>query len=481
VTLRTGSPLGSWSRISALKNTANSRLRLYVPAVLLLAIAQFSADAAAQVVDAPAGPSPGELQCPHHRHSGASRHKHYHEEAFEPPSSEELAELPVQDEAPPQQVTLNGVVQRDASRPFSIALWGDSHVAANYFSEEMARALGVAQGRARPTFIPPTMDRSGVRLPIRKHCQSDGWDLEYAYVSRQTNVTFAKGLVNLKTSVPGSYLWVDFRVQPLVPDLRAVDVLFAPPAQGEKTAVGITVDDGAEQLVELEQGGGGLIHIHAQAVMSTLKLRLIEGSLVLQGFIPDYLEKPALNFDTFGIPGATAHGWKAVDAEYLRKRGGGTDYNLVILEYGTNEGNNRGFDPDKYAADLRATLQNLRHAYPESPCVLIGPTDRGVLVKRSRRKKNRRAPPPPANILKYSRIHQRIGNIQNTIAQEFSCSFWSWQDAMGGPGAAYRWLHRSPPLMARDLIHLTIPGYQLSARKFVSDIGLSKYLHQGAE
>ncbi len=432
-------------------------------------------NAIAQVVDISPGAFAGELQCPHKNYDAPSRSPGRGKDALEPPGGEELAALPAPNELPVQDVVL-GTSNHDPSRPFSIGLWGDSHIASDHFSEEMMRVLGYSRDRVQPTFIPPTMDRSGVRLPIRKYCQSDGWSFEYAYVSRQGGGAFAKGLANLKTNTPNSYLWVDFRAQRLtLPNLRDLEILFVPPAPGEKVLLGIIVDDGAEQVVELEPGGQGIIRVRPEQPISTVKLRLIEGSLILQGFIPHYVESPAIYFDTFGIPGATGLGWKAMDAGYFRKASDDAGYDLVILEYGTNEGNDRNFDPVKYESDLRASLQNLRRVYPESLCVLIGPPDRGVLLKRVRNGKKRHFTSSSADLLKYARIHQRIGSIQEAVGKQYACSYWSWQNAMGGAGAAYRWLHHSPSLMARDLTHLTVPGYQVSARTFASDINLSRY------
>ena len=42
---------------------------------------------------------------------------------------------------------------------------------------------------------------------------------------------------------------------------------------------------------------------------------------------------------------------------------------------------------------------------------------------------------------------------------------------MGGAGGAYRWQARQPALMARDLIHFTVPGYQRLAQRFAQDMG----------
>lgn len=458
-------------------NARRSMLEAILASMILsLAALPFPATAATQEVTVPAGPFLGELQCPDRNRTAPTRSPQRQEDLFEPPGNEDLAGLPIRDEAYPQDVFLGERKRTDPSKPFSIGFWGDSHAAAGYFSEELMRALGLTRDMVQPTFIPPTMDRSGVHLPIHKYCQSTGWSFEYAYTSGQANADYTKGLVNLKSNVPNSYLWVDFRLKPPAPGLRALDMLYVPPARGERTLVGISADDGAERIVGLDPEGNGVIHIRTERPVSIIKLRLIVGTLVLQGFVPRYVEKPALYLDTLGIPGATVRGWKASNSEYLRTRGNDISYDLVILEYGTNEGNDPNLDLGRYTADLRASLKNLRQVYPDSMCVLIGPTDRGVLVRRSSGQEHQYSIQPAKNFFHYSQIHQRIGELQAAIGREYSCAFWSWQDAMGGPGGAYWWLRHSPALMAKDLIHLSAPGYQLSARRFAVDTKLTNYV-----
>jgi hypothetical protein len=74
--------------------------------------------------------------------------------------------------------------------------------------------------------------------------------------------------------------------------------------------------------------------------------------------------------------------------------------------------------------------------------------------------------------LKYSKIHYEITQIQQIIGQEYACTSWSWQAAMGGMGGAYQWLYASPPLMSKYLTHLTISGYQKSAQEFIKSLQL---------
>jgi lysophospholipase L1-like esterase len=76
-----------------------------------------------------------------------------------------------------------------------------------------------------------------------------------------------------------------------------------------------------------------------------------------------------------------------------------------------------------------------------------------------------------ASLLRFSNIHEKIFHIQQRIGSRYGCSAWSMQSAMGGAGAAYRWMLASPPLMARDLTHFTPPGYQRLAQELADALG----------
>ena len=404
-------------------------------------------------------------------------------EVLAPPDPDEIGMLPLAENIAAQPLAFQDGVGRTPDRPLAIAFWGDSHLAANFFGDELVRLSGFPRERVLPTFIPATMGRAGVRLPIRKACQSQGWSYRYAYLAKETGAQFPQGLSLLRSSSENSYLWVDFRLSGQTPALRGVDVFFQPSPGGEPTLLGVTVDDGSEQLVELQADGEGVLQVRVDQAMSVIRLRLVAGSVTLEGFVPQYLEAaPALRMDTFAIPGATAKGWANTAGDYLLRRLGSTQYDLVAFEYGTNEGNSKPFSAAAYASDLRLALSNMRKVFPDARCVLLGPTDRGVLVKVAKGTKTRKGKKgkkatnaqkrmlPAPELLGYARIHHEIGELQRVVGREFSCSYWSWQDAMGGIGSAYRWFYRSPALMAKDLTHLTIPGYQMSARNFAESI-----------
>jgi len=85
----------------------------------------------------------------------------------------------------------------------------------------------------------------------------------------------------------------------------------------------------------------------------------------------------------------------------------------------------------------------------------------------------RASKPPVGDLLRYSLIHEQVTRIQQAVGTEMGCQSWSMLHAMGGVASAYRWVRQQPPLMARDLIHFTVPGYQHLAGRFAQDLGWS--------
>lgn len=361
------------------------------------------------------------------------------------------------------------------SRIPSIAIWGDSHMAAAFLTDELINIFGVKKENVRSKFIPPTMARAGVRLPIKKYCQSDSWTYGYSYRNNDQE-SYLKSLAKLKTNKNNSYIWIDFSIGESGDKLKKLKIKFS---AALKTKLAISLDDGDERIVDITPSSDFQVLdlVSTTGNFSLLKFKLLEGQISIDGFIPTYSDTPLLYLDLMAIPGATINGWHKFDEKNSLDQDL-VDYDLAILSYGTNEGNDPDFNLQKYSRNLELALIKFKAANPNAICLLIGPTDRGVLVKRSMKQKNskRKQKQVKPDLLKYSHIHQQISATQNTLAAQYDCTFWSWQDAMGGVGGAYRWVKSKPKLMANDLIHLTINGYQKSALLLNDDVGIKKAL-----
>lgn len=367
---------------------------------------------------------------------------------------------------------------RNTQGPIRIGIWGDSHTAANFFTEELIQAIGLNREDVGRSYFAANIGRAGVRLPIQKSCLGGGWKFDYAHQSQaamNSGGEFPIGMIRLQSKNWNSYLWLDFRAQNLNANMRSLQILIDPIGTDHRTVIGISVDQLPETMLELD-GQNKNILLEADEPFSIVKIRLIKGAVSLDGFLPQYVTPAKLIIDTLAIPGSTAKAWTHLNQPTNLV----PNYDLVFLAYGTNEGNSPKFDSSLYQTDLRQGLVNFRKVYPQAACVLIGPTDRGVLVPSNRKNKHskKKAPvTPPNQLLKYSKIHAEIAHLQALEAKNAGCEFWNWQAAMGGMGSAYAWAYEKPALMARDLTHLTISGYQKSARLFSNDLQLKQLLN----
>ena len=361
------------------------------------------------------------------------------------------------------------VLPASGAGPLRVAVWGDSHVAAGFITDELARHVEAKGLAATTRIIPASAGRPGVRLPVRQVCKGGEWQYQAAYMA-PAPVQVGPSLSNLRSTKVGDYLWLDLR-QRADRHVRSVRIHYLPVRSAG--ALGVRIDDGPEVRFELSRLGDqqriapGVLDLRASSSISTLKLRVLNGEVVLQSVTLDYVSPADVTIDVFGLPSATINGWASADAAYLRKSIDGGSYDAIVLEYGTNEGAVGRFDAPKYAAMLSSSLKNMRAVFPDSACVLMGPTDRGVRVPEGSRRGS-------IDFLKYSRIHQQIARIQGEVGAKFGCALWDWQRAMGGTGSIYAWARATPPLAAPDLIHLTLAGYRRSAAALAQSLSWSE-------
>jgi lysophospholipase L1-like esterase len=419
----------------------------------------------------------------------------------EPPDAQDveslLGTLLPERETPPAGAVRGAWPQARPGQPLRVAIWGDSHLAAGFFTSELVRLLPWTGEQVATQFIGAHMNRPGVRLPLlRKGCISAHWKHEPAYADAGAAAAPGPALVSLSSSREGATLAWDVRSVSGQADKSQMRLLYQ--QTSEPVQLGIVVDDGAEQVLTLQGAPGpAVLELVGDAPLSVVRLRLLSGAFRWQGLQWPVPEPTRLQLDVFGYPGATVTAWQRAHAEALAPWWRDVSYDLVMLEFGTNEGNVQPFDAQAYAQTLRASVTAWRAQFPQAACVLIGPGDRGVLVRRSQKAKpagrnakgkhaqihkstkapksakGKAAPVAKAStdLLRFTRVHQEIARLQNQVAAEQGCRFWGMLDAMDGAGGAYRWASQTPPLMARDLIHFTVPGYQRLAQRFAQDMG----------
>ncbi len=394
----------------------------------------------------------------------------------------------------PFSFTALGTARSDV--PYKIAVWGDSHMAAGFFTDELiallsTRSIAQSAGQVTHQWLPASIGRAGVRLPVKKSCVSPGWRYETA----ATQANLGPGLINMHTAQNGAWLALDFRATlgaQAQSGMGKLSVLYRPTSTAQIAAqLRISINGGEPYLLHLPPASssahtaGRLDIASALEPIATVRIEVTSGEFTLHGLTVSSAANdapaPRLQLDLFGIPGATASGWQQASPAYLSQWFSSEPYDLVMLAYGTNEGNQSPFSIAQYETSLRQTLRAMRQQMPHAACLLLAPGDRGVLIRRSKnskpsqqkssalKNKIKRSLAPSyskTDLLRYSRIHEAIGQVQSSVGAEFACQTWSALDAMGGAGSAYAWQRLATPLMANDLIHFTSAGYRELARRF---------------
>ena len=170
--------------------------------------------------------------------------------------------------------------------PRSIALWGDSHLAAPTFAAELQRVLEARGLAVRRNFIAPYFDRPGVALAVRNFCASRNW----RFLAASDGGDVGPALAKFETTTPDAFLWLDLRDADGVADVFGMRLAFEADAaeDGTAAAVELVFDGGAPRRITLEGDthGIGELTLAQDSAIGILRLRVVAGRVALRGIAP---------------------------------------------------------------------------------------------------------------------------------------------------------------------------------------------------
>lgn len=388
-------------------------------------------------------------------------------QAMAPPDARELARLkPPIDRLGALQERLNDAVAQGGPR---VAIWGGSHMAAEFFTTEVRRALQAQWGPGGVGHTHLLRGRPGIRLPMDAVLCRQGWSEEIAPRAPGANDLDAGAGLYALVSRGSAQLEADWQSLPSEhqPTHLTLHVL-----QHESGgSFDLWVDNAL--LGRIETSGPRKIvavKIDARAPMARIKVQATGDAPVrLTGLYADAARGAVL--DNFGIAGASGAFWLHVPPELLKQSQALRSYDLIVLAYGTNDVTGPQWDPAGYRARYEQTLQAVRHVHPQAACVLITPGDRitSQMVRKTIRKGNRNQVVRQVvyDLRTFPERHAQTARIQAEVGAAYGCITWDMSLAMRQRGGAWAMMKANPPLMASDLIHLTPAGYREMAREFV--------------
>ncbi len=360
--------------------------------------------------------------------------------------------------------------------PLRILQLGDSHTAADYFTEVLRRGLQDRFGDAGIGWLMPgkVSNYRSARVRIQ---QSRGWSPQDS--SRLSRIETDYGLGGFLNSPLAGGEWIRYEFKTDPPEVKTGDrIQVYYRGRGGRPWL-----PGGQVPLEEARDGHHWILAEGRSPAGGFEVRSPgRGGMILSGVVLE-TGQAGVVLDSIGIIGAHLNLLFHWDPEGLKQQLNHRDYRLILLEFGTNEAFDARFSQEDYQADLRHAVDFLTRAIPQAAILLIAPPDAeeraGACAQKSlpsRTTGSALCPGLSSNGCAW-RVHPNLARIRQTqrqVAREKNLLYWDWSAVMAGSCGNHRWTLMKPPLARPDHVHFTELGYTASGQALLQAI-LARY------
>ena len=335
---------------------------------------------------------------------------------------------------------LRRLERNEASTALHVVQFGDSHTAADEWTNTLRSAFQLRFGDGGAGFV--SAGKATYRRLDLRTTNSAGWHLQ-GNMSLSSDGRHGMAGASISAQRPGE-------VVTLAPVAKLLEVQFMrQPGGGGFTLLAdgqplqAISTDGPEGFGFAEQRLGDVSRVEVET-SDDAPVRLF-------GFVSE--KGGGVTYEQLGINGAQANIFEGWDANLwmpqLARRAPG----LIVLAYGTNDAGNRDYTLATYKATFAGVLAKLRQAAPAASILVLGPPDRMYGSRYMM------APFPGLEM---------IAQAQREAALEHGCAFWDLRERMGGAGAMRRWVLAGAA--QGDYVHFTAAGYRLIGATLFNDL-----------
>ncbi|CBG39655.1 GDSL-type esterase/lipase family protein [Helicobacter mustelae] len=313
-----------------------------------------------------------------------------------------------------------------------IHILGDSHIAADIFSDELRRLFFTpnAIGFVYPLF--PAFHRNALLqiqskgFEVYNSLRAPGMDYPMGGVIAQAKNSEA--FINLDTTLPKKTYKIRF--------------VFKSPNH----LASFCIKDAQGKSLSLNSKNPGFWEISKPYKLSLpLQIHALLRNGMLGGYFI-YNQEDNNIIDHMGINGARSDLWLQWNQEILNKEMQVLQYDLIILSYGSNDAISNVFDKKEFLRHYKSLIRKLRKYNPNAVILLIGPPT--VVAKQSN---------------KQYIITQNFAPVKSSLlalAKEENLLYFDWDALMQKNGKKAEWIALS---LSKKDVHLTPKGYRLTA------------------
>lgn len=327
---------------------------------------------------------------------------------------------------------------------FRIIQLGDSHTAADYFTDELRKRLQAAWGDGGIGWVYPNKV-SGQRM-AQIHYSNDGW--ETLTIRKDQTVDFPLGGILARSLGKNTTT-----ITPHTPSFEQYFATFS--------FHPIFIDN----PILIRDAIGNTHYIQASEnnhywQYQTLPIRLPityqtigDHDIWEIGFINLENNKAGVVVSAMGINGAQfsqINKWRPGWTKDLEE----TKADLIILSYGTNEAFNNQLDIASTQKEWINTIHLIQDTLPNAGILILGAPESLINTQGSC---GTRAPQL-----------DNIQTIQKSVAQSTHALYWSWETAMGGRCSMKKYIANN--LARKDGVHFSANGYSQLADQLANEL-----------
>ncbi len=344
---------------------------------------------------------------------------------------------------------LGRVRRKEPGAQVRIAHYGDSLVTSDYVSGTVRRGLQARYGDAGHGFLLIANPWSWYFHNDVRHSAGDGWRASRVVGPFAPDHRYGYGAVSFVGTEGASASFATTDKGPIGHAVSRFVIHYAATPKGGDVQLKV---DGRSVPGFNTRGADGTPRTHVVEVEDgahELDLRVARGGQPRLFGVS--LERTAngVIYDALGINGARAKLLAKIDDEHWKQVFALQKPNLIILQYGTNESDDR-LSEENYGNQIRALVKKVKEAAPGVPVLVVAPLDRADAS-------GGKAPKSHPNI-------PRIVGVQERVAAEEGVAFWNTFQAMGGEGSFARWQRQKPSLGSSDRVHPTPAGAEKIGR-----------------